>query len=629
MKRSLASLGKYLHGAMSLRVVGLLTLLPTLLALILVSYFEYQAHMAAAQSDSLQMVRAISHAVDKEFANNVLSLQALSSASALQKKDLPAFYARLKDFEEVSALSDHLVLTDAAGQQIISTRVPFGQALPSTKNMERIRQVVQSGKPAVSDLLLGTSTGRPVVLVDVPVHIQHAVPYVLTSVISTSNLQNMLAAQQFPEHWIVVIADARGVIAARNVNPEQHIGGQLAPGFESRLLQGKEAVFQADTLEGTPSLGVITKSASTGYSVAIAVPLHVVRARIWQSMAVTVTAIGLMGICSLMLAWWFGRQTLRSIQGVMVAAQAAQEGKLDVRIAVGGPDEVAQMARQVNRMLEARSQAEQSLRDSETRLRLMTSHVKDYAIIMLDPKGCVTAWNDGARVLKGYTEAEIIGQSARRFYLPDDVAAGKPERLLAQAAATGRAEDEGLRLRKDGTTFYANVILTAIHGRKGEVLGIAKITRDITERKQTEHEQQRLVRALRLLGDSNLTIVHATNEAELLNNICRKVVEAGDYMMGWIGFAEQDAQKSVRMVAQSGYEEGYLDGLQISWDAEHSHGQGPTGTALRSGRTQVIQNIQSHPAMAPWRDAAMRRCGARFAPILRCRCVFSSRCSAF
>ena len=607
MKSSAASPGKNFLGSMSMRMVGLLTLFPALVALILVSYFEYRVHREAAQNESMQMVRALSHAVDKEFANSVVSLQALSMTSELREKDFAGVYALLKNFDEKSDFADYLVLTDASGQQIVNSHVPFGLPLPKTNNLARIHHAVETAQPAVSNLLIGTSSGRPVVVIDVPVVVNHAVRYVLSSVVSTQSLQKLLTSQQFPAYWIAAIADPSGVIAARNLNPGQYVGATLAQGVLEKLVHGHEGAFDVVTLEGDTALGAFRKSELTGYSVAIAVPMHVVHERIWQAMAASVSAIALMGISSLLLAWWFGRQILRSIRGVTTAAQAAQVGNLDVRIPETGPDEVSQMAQQFNRMLEARSEAEQSLRDSETRLRMMTSHVKDYAIIMLDAKGCVASWNDGARMLKGYTESEIIGQSMRRFYLPDAVASGMPDQLLQWAAVTGRAEDEGLRLRKDGTTFYANVILTAIHGRNGQVLGFAKITRDITERKQIEYEQQRLVRALRLLGDSNLAIVHAVNEAELLENICRKVVEAGGYLMGWIGFAEQDAQKSGRPMAQSGYEDGYLDGLQISWDAGQATGQGPTGTALRTGATQVNQNMLDNPNMAPWRDAAVKR----------------------
>src|ERR1700736_279109 len=98
--------------------------------------------------------------------------------------------------------------------------------------------------------------------------------------------------------------------------------------------------------------------------------------------------------------------------------------------------------------------------ESEERFRLMVESVKDYAILMLDPQGRVTSWNEGAQRIKGYSSEEIVGQDFSLFYLPEDVAAGKPAMELRVAAAEGRFEDEGWRVRKDGSRFWANVVIT-------------------------------------------------------------------------------------------------------------------------------------------------------------------------
>ena len=133
-----------------------------------------------------------------------------------------------------------------------------------------------------------------------------------------------------------------------------------------------------------------------------------------------------------------------------------------------------------------RKQAEEALRQSEERFRLLVSGVKDYAIFMLDPDGRVATWNAGAERFKGYAAQDIIGQPFSRFYTPEDIAADKPGQELRTAASEGRVEDEGWRLRKDGSRFWANVLITALRDDKGKLLGFSKITRDITERKKTQ-----------------------------------------------------------------------------------------------------------------------------------------------
>ena len=136
----------------------------------------------------------------------------------------------------------------------------------------------------------------------------------------------------------------------------------------------------------------------------------------------------------------------------------------------------------------ARKFAEEVLRESEERFRLLVSNVKDYAILMLDPEGRVVSWNEGAARIKGYNAQEIIGHHFSCFYPEEDVKRGKPAWGLKEAADRGRFEDEGWRLRKDGSRYWASVVITALLDKAGRLRGYAKITRDITERKHAEQE---------------------------------------------------------------------------------------------------------------------------------------------
>jgi PAS domain S-box-containing protein len=136
------------------------------------------------------------------------------------------------------------------------------------------------------------------------------------------------------------------------------------------------------------------------------------------------------------------------------------------------------------------------LRECEQTFRLLIEAVRDYAIFMLDVDGRIVSWNTGAQLLKGYCAEEIIGQSFFQFYTEADRHAGRPSRLLKMAADLGRVEDEGLRVRKDGTTFWANVIITALYDERGQVRGYAKITRDLTERRRTEEDLRTSIQRL-------------------------------------------------------------------------------------------------------------------------------------
>jgi len=126
----------------------------------------------------------------------------------------------------------------------------------------------------------------------------------------------------------------------------------------------------------------------------------------------------------------------------------------------------------------------------------MIDEVEDYAILMLDRNGIILNWNKGAEKIKGYKEADIVGRHFRVLYRPEDREAGLPEQLIGHAAKHGKAIHEGWRMKKDGTFFWASTVITALHGNNGELIGFSKVTRDLTERKQTEDKLLRYARQL-------------------------------------------------------------------------------------------------------------------------------------
>jgi PAS domain S-box-containing protein len=141
------------------------------------------------------------------------------------------------------------------------------------------------------------------------------------------------------------------------------------------------------------------------------------------------------------------------------------------------------------------------LRD-ESVFRLFLEQVTDYALFLLSPTGEVATWNPGAERIKHYKASEIIGRHFRIFYPPEDIAEGKPERELSAAIKDGRFEDEGWRVRKDGSQFWANVIITPVRDRQGQLLGFGKVTKDLTERKRAEELMRELSGRLLVMQDA-------------------------------------------------------------------------------------------------------------------------------
>jgi PAS domain S-box-containing protein len=154
----------------------------------------------------------------------------------------------------------------------------------------------------------------------------------------------------------------------------------------------------------------------------------------------------------------------------------------------------------VTRDFTDRKRAEEKLRRSEERFRLLVEAVQDYAIFMLDPEGRVASWNIGAERLKGYKPAEIFGKHFSCFYPEEDLRANKPQLELQIAAQDGRVEDEGWRVRKNGSRFWANVVITALRNESGEIIGYAKVTRDFTERRAAQQSLKDSEQKLRELS---------------------------------------------------------------------------------------------------------------------------------
>ena len=215
--------------------------------------------------------------------------------------------------------------------------------------------------------------------------------------------------------------------------------------------------------------------------------------------------------------------------------------------------------------------AQQALLEAEQRFRILVQGVTDYAIYMLDPQGLVTNWNSGAERIKGYSPDEIVGEHFSRFYTPEDFAAGVPGKALQTAREAGRYEAEGWRQRKDGTRFWASVVIDAIHDDKGELLGFAKITRDMSEKRETqrklEESREQLFRAQKMEALGQLT----GGLAHDFNNLLTAILGATDLAMRNLG----DEERLKRM----------LDGIRNS----AQRGAGITKQLLAFARAQQLE----------------------------------------
>jgi len=304
-------------------------------------------------------------------------------------------------------------------------------------------------------------------------------------------------------------------------------------------------------------------------------------------------------------------------------------------------DRLARLPSAVQRALSV-EQGIRARKMAEEKFRKISESAQD-AIIMMGADQCISFWNAAAERIFGYTAAEAMGQELHALIVPapahTQFSHAFPHFQETGGGALIGKVRELTALRKGGEEFPVELSISATQfGGQWHAIGIV---RDITERKQAEEkilatqaELQRLLdaanqsrramlsviedqkqtevekehanRALATLSAVNSTLVRAASEDELLQSICQAIVRQRGYRMAWVGYKQHDENKSIKIMARAGHDEGYLDAMQLTW-AETEHGMGPSGRAVRNGKTQLCQDIANDPQYLPWRDEALKR----------------------
>ena len=242
-------------------------------------------------------------------------------------------------------------------------------------------------------------------------------------------------------------------------------------------------------------------------------------------------------------------------------------------------------------------------RDSEIQYRRLFESAKDGILILDAPTGMIVDVNPFLAVLLGLARETFLGKRVWELGCFKDIVPNEAKFTELQAKDDVRYEDlllETAAGRRIDVEFSSNVYQVNQHTM------IQCNIRDITARKQTKADLHKQNRALQAISECNHALIRATEEVELMDNVCRIVTEIGGYRLAWVGYAEQDDAKRVRPVAQAGFEKGYLETLQITW-ADTERGRGPTGTAIRTGQPGLARDILTDPNFAPWRAEALKR----------------------
>jgi PAS domain S-box-containing protein len=249
----------------------------------------------------------------------------------------------------------------------------------------------------------------------------------------------------------------------------------------------------------------------------------------------------------------------------------------------------------VTRDISHKREAEAKLRESEQRFRMLVQGVRDYAIYMLDPDGVVSNWNAGAQAIKGYTADEIVGQHFSRFYTDADRAAGEPARALAIAAREGKFENEAIRLRKDGSPFWANVLIDPIYDETGELTGFAKVTRDVTERRRAQEQidagKEALAQSQKLEAIGRLT----GGVAHDFNNLLT-VIRGSAELLQRPGLTEEKRQRYLSAIAETADRAAVLTGQLLAFARQQPLRPQKFDVALRlDGMEHIITTTIGSP----------------------------------
>jgi PAS domain S-box-containing protein len=481
-------------------------IVPAALAVVTLSVHAYQRERAGIERAYLDVARALMQAIDRELASAQAAMKALATSPNLDRPDLRAFYAQATDVLH-SRPGNVLLLLDDNLQQVVNTHMPFGAALPMHGNPVELQRVIDSGRPAVSDLYVGPTVQRLLTSVDVPVRRGGRVLYVLSMQYFGERLGEILERQQVPAHATATIYDSVGRIIWSNRGSPGDVGGHAGTALAAALAHRAEGIVDDGDGDGGPShVTVFSRSALSNWAVAIALRRSDLNAALWNSVVwITLGALALFAL-GLGLVRMVAARIERSIRALVDAAIALGYGE-----PVTAPASPVREAREVGHALvqaaallrertaqrDDAERAERSLREanraierSEAFLRGIFEETPD-GVLLVDAECFVTRANGQAEQLFGYLQGDLVGVAVDALLFETGPGA-EPVCERVRATPLQKGPDGTLQLRgrrRDGTTFPADAMASPLRERALVILTV----RDMTDSWEQEEALRRAV----------------------------------------------------------------------------------------------------------------------------------------
>jgi len=452
---------------------------------------SYTQERASLERDMVATARALMQAVDAELAGIRSATEVLALSAHLAAGDLAKFHVQAQQAARVIQ-ANNIVLTDVNGQQVVNTLKPFGEPLPSTGNPDLLRRVIEAGTPIISDLFLGGLLRLPIIAVQVPVFLDGRPAYGLAAVILPERIAQFLRRQKIPSDWVVAILDSSGTTVARTVRADEFVGTKASPSLLHGLAKSPEGAVEGSTREGIQVLGGFSRSASSGWVVAIGIPT--VEAALHRSLLLNAIAALIVLALGVLLAKVISTRIGRSIRSLTAPAIALGSSApivvppVDIQEAheLG---EALVLARELMAERAAeRDRAEERERTLSEQFRVLFESAP-HGVLVADEDGRILLLNAEMEKLFGYSRTELIGLSVDVLvperYRGNHVKFRNDFASLPQSRRMGMGRDLFGRCR-DGTEFPVEIALNPIETAGRDSIMITVV--DITVRKLAEEE---------------------------------------------------------------------------------------------------------------------------------------------